>query len=258
MVEESAPDQLSAILRAASDPTRRSILTILAQEGPQKVTDLARSYDMSLNAVSKHIKVLEAAELVRRRTIGRVHLIEFAPEPLAAADRWFRNLRSVWEIRLERLDTLMQKEDPMTELTLTARRLIRAPAARLFAAWLDPALLARFMITAENITIPEAEADPRVGGRFHLLMRRAGRDLPHGGTYLEITPPTRLVFTWESDFAPEGGTVTLDFREAGDATELTLTHTKFLSEESLEGHRMGWTAILARLDALFTSTEAPS
>ncbi len=94
MVEQNHA-RLSDVLKAASDPTRRSILTLLAQEGPTRVTDLADHYDMSLNSVSKHIKVLEKAELVTRRTIGRVHLIEANLEPVNEIDNWFNQLRSI-------------------------------------------------------------------------------------------------------------------------------------------------------------------
>ena len=101
---------LSDVLKAASDPTRRSILTLLAQEGPTRVTDLANHYDMSLNSVSKHIKVLEKANLVTRKTIGRVHLIEVNMAPVNEIDRWFKQLRSIWDMRLEALDHLLTKE----------------------------------------------------------------------------------------------------------------------------------------------------
>ena len=101
---EHAQDQdLSEILKAVSDATRRSILTTLVQDGPLRVTELAGRYEMSLNAISKHIKVLEAAGLVSRRTLGRVHLIEARLDPVRAVDDWFRQLRSIWELRLDRL-----------------------------------------------------------------------------------------------------------------------------------------------------------
>jgi len=112
MVEQKDPDpQLSAVLKAASDPTRRSILTTLVQEGPTRVTDLAAFYEMSLNSVSKHIKVLEAAGLVTRHTLGRVHLIEAQLEAAQTIDQWFTELRSIWAIRLEQLDTILKEED---------------------------------------------------------------------------------------------------------------------------------------------------
>jgi DNA-binding transcriptional ArsR family regulator len=111
MVERCTAYDLSAILKAASDPTRRSILTRLVQEGPVRVTDLAAEYDMSLNSVSKHIKVLEASGLVRRKTLGRVHMIEADMGPISEIDRWFAELRSIWDLRLERLENLIVEGD---------------------------------------------------------------------------------------------------------------------------------------------------
>jgi DNA-binding transcriptional ArsR family regulator len=111
MVERKTEDRLSAVLRAVADPTRRSILTTLAQEGPSRVTDLAAGYAMSLNSVSKHIKVLEAAGLVRRKTNWRVHLIEADMGTVGLVDAWFRELRSIWEQRLELLDEVLQEEE---------------------------------------------------------------------------------------------------------------------------------------------------
>jgi DNA-binding transcriptional ArsR family regulator len=112
MVERSDPTCLTEILKAASDPTRRAILTLLAQHGPTRVTELAARFETSLNAVSKHIKVLEGAGLVSRRTLWREHLIEVRMEPLAEIDRWFRDLRLIWDMRLEALETLLTKEKP--------------------------------------------------------------------------------------------------------------------------------------------------
>lgn len=105
---------LGDILKAASDPTRRAILTLLAQEGPLKVGDIHARFDMSLNAISKHIKVLERAGLVRRRTEWREHLIDVDMAPLKEVDRWFGDLRSIWDLRFDALETLMtegQKDD---------------------------------------------------------------------------------------------------------------------------------------------------
>ncbi len=110
MVERKDSPDLSDVLKAASDPTRRAILTLLAQEGPLRVTEIARRYDISLNAVSKHIKVLERVGLVARRTIWREHLIEVRMEPLSLVDQWFADLRSIWALRLSALDAAL-KED---------------------------------------------------------------------------------------------------------------------------------------------------
>ena len=110
MVEQNT-NTLSETLKAVSDPTRRSILTTLMQQGPTRVTELAAMYDMSLNSVSKHIKVLEKANLVSRRTLGRVHLIEANLAPVNEVEGWFKELHSIWDIRLEALDNLVTKEN---------------------------------------------------------------------------------------------------------------------------------------------------
>ena len=110
MVERTDQIQLTEIMKAASDPTRRALLTLLAQHGPSRVTALATHFDMSLNSVSKHIKVLEKAGLVVRRTEWREHLIELNIEPLREIDRWFDDLRSIWALRLDALNDIITKE----------------------------------------------------------------------------------------------------------------------------------------------------
>ncbi len=110
MVERKSETDLTAVMKAAADPTRRAILTLLAQHGPMRVTDLAKQFEMSLNSVSKHIKTLENADLVGRRTDWREHLIELKPDRIRLIDQWFAELRSIWAMRLEALETLMEKD----------------------------------------------------------------------------------------------------------------------------------------------------
>lgn len=109
---EQEDDPLTKILKAASDPTRRAIVTFLAQEGALRVTDIAARFDISLNAVSKHIKVLEAAGLVNRKTQWREHLIEAQMDRLHEIDGWFAKLRSIWDLRLTALEQLLSEEHP--------------------------------------------------------------------------------------------------------------------------------------------------
>jgi DNA-binding transcriptional ArsR family regulator len=104
-------DALSRLLKAAGDATRRRILTLLVQEGPLRVTALAAHFDMSLNSVSKHIKVLEEAELVTRRTLGREHFIAAELEPLKLTENWFAQLKSIWDLRLAALEKLLVSKD---------------------------------------------------------------------------------------------------------------------------------------------------
>ena len=141
--------------------------------------------------------------------------------------------------------------DTATELELTCTRHIAAPREKLFDAWLDPDMLARFMTPGENMSVPEATADARVGGRFRIVMRAGDNDMPHEGTYKVIDRPNRLAFTWESPFSTrEDSTVTIDFAEADGGTDVTLHHVRFENEEMRNNHKGGWTEILAALEAV--------
>lgn len=113
MVEYKKDKILSQLLKAVSDSTRRDLLTQLCQQGPSRVTDLADVYDMSLNAISKHIKVLEKAGLVSRKTTGRTHWIEADLKQVAVIDNWFSELKSIWALRLDKLDELMNKGEKL-------------------------------------------------------------------------------------------------------------------------------------------------
>ncbi len=107
MVEQNSDQRLSGMLKAVSDNTRRSLLTLVSQQGPCRVTDLADFFDMSLNAVSKHIKVLERAGLVTRKTVGRVHWIQANLHQLDAIRDWLEQLQSIWQLRLNKLEQIL-------------------------------------------------------------------------------------------------------------------------------------------------------
>ena len=110
MVERIVVDELSELLKAASDPTRRAILTLLAQNGPMRVTDIHTQFEMSLNSVSKHIKVLEKAGLIRREVRWRKHICHLNPGPLASAHAWLEHYRAFWTTRLDSLESLLRDE----------------------------------------------------------------------------------------------------------------------------------------------------
>lgn len=107
MVKYSSP-QLDRTFSALADPTRRRILEQLSQ-GDRCVTDLARPYAMSLPAVSKHLRVLEKAGLVRRRRSGRVHRLNLEAAPMRQAAQWIEEYRRFWEESLDRLDEYLKK-----------------------------------------------------------------------------------------------------------------------------------------------------
>jgi|SRR5580704_16402665 DNA-binding transcriptional ArsR family regulator len=107
---------LSRTLRALADPTRRAILQRLMQ-GEARVTELAHPFAMSLNAVSKHIRVLERARVVRRRRVGREHLLAIEPESLDDAASWLVAQRAIWNRSLANLETILRAEDRMAAKT---------------------------------------------------------------------------------------------------------------------------------------------
>ena len=104
------PEQaLDSVLHAISDQTRRAILDRLTS-GPSRVTDLAAPFAMSLNAVSKHIKVLEQAGLVRRTQHGREHTLELDAAPLRDVVRWASRYEEFWNEQLDRLEAYFKKK----------------------------------------------------------------------------------------------------------------------------------------------------
>jgi DNA-binding transcriptional ArsR family regulator len=102
-------DDLTAVLGAIAHPSRRAILHRLAG-GPARVTEIAAPFDMSLNAVSKHLKVLEGAGLVDREVQGRDHLIRFRGERLRLVSQWVHAYERFWTQRLDRLEDYFKKD----------------------------------------------------------------------------------------------------------------------------------------------------
>lgn len=115
MTQAARPD-LDLTLGALADPTRRAILARLS-EGEARVTELAAPFAMSLNAVSKHIRVLERAHLVRRRRAGREHFLAFNRAPLDEAAEWIETQRALWTRRLDKLEDLLREEDRVAAKT---------------------------------------------------------------------------------------------------------------------------------------------
>jgi DNA-binding transcriptional ArsR family regulator len=98
---------IDTTLMALADPTRRAILARLAEGGEARVTDVARPFAISLNSVSKHIRMLERAQLVRRRVEGREHFLSLDPAPLDEAAAWIDDQRKLWAWRLGELEKVL-------------------------------------------------------------------------------------------------------------------------------------------------------
>jgi uncharacterized protein YndB with AHSA1/START domain len=136
---------------------------------------------------------------------------------------------------------------------LVVRRFLPVPRERVFAAWLDPVSLAAWMQPGET-TRATVTVDPRVGGRFRIVMSHDHGDYEHSGEYLAIDPPSLLSFTWISSATDNRRTVvTVELLEHNGGTELILTHRQ-LPASRIESHRKGWTDIVRKLDEAFGQT----
>lgn len=100
---------LNATFAALADPTRRRILESLSHQ-QMRVTDLAEPFAMSLPAVSKHLRVLEDAGLLKRSRMGREHHIELEPRPMKDALQWIEQYRKFWEGSLDALAAYLEEE----------------------------------------------------------------------------------------------------------------------------------------------------
>lgn len=96
-------DQLSDVLTAISHPSRRAIIGQLAA-GPARFTDIAKPFDLSLNAITKHLKLLERAGLISREKQGREVFISLRPEPLRLVSGWVHEYERFWSKRLDRFE----------------------------------------------------------------------------------------------------------------------------------------------------------
>ena len=145
----------------------------------------------------------------------------------------------------------------MAGLSLELRRVLPAAPSVVFAAFADPALLAKWW-GPNGFTIPALEFDPRVGGGYRIEMQPPDGEAFHlKGEFREVDPPARLAFTFAwappdpDDVETEVG---LSFSGQGDSTEVDLTQGAFKTEERLALHRAGWTESFDRLERLIAAS----
>lgn len=121
--------ELDETLIALADPTRRAILERLSS-GEARVTEVAAPFDISLNSVSKHIRILERADLVRRRVAGRDHFLSFNAAPLAEASAWIERSRAFWTGRLDALEAILRAEDAINAAKKNTSPPLKTPKPR--------------------------------------------------------------------------------------------------------------------------------
>jgi uncharacterized protein YndB with AHSA1/START domain len=139
-----------------------------------------------------------------------------------------------------------------TKPSLTLKRRLKVPPAKVFAAWTDPEKIKSWMGPGEITTI-RAENDVRAGGRYRIVMRTpAGEEHDVSGVYREVVANEKLVYTWAWKSTPERESlVTLLLKADGDGTLLTLTHEQFFDDEARNSHQGGWNGALDKLEKFF-------
>jgi uncharacterized protein YndB with AHSA1/START domain len=141
-----------------------------------------------------------------------------------------------------------------TKPSITIKRHLKAPRERVWKAWTTGEALKRWFGPSDATSIDVAEVDLRPGGRYRIVMRENGGETHEvGGVYREIEPYARLVFTWAWVTTPERESlVTVQLKEVGAETDLTLTHEHFFDEAARDRHQHGWSGSLDRLERHLT------
>jgi DNA-binding transcriptional ArsR family regulator len=121
---EYVPMQLDDTLIALADETRRKILRQLAA-GEARVTEVAAPFEISLNSVSKHIRLLERAGLVRRRVAGRDHFLSLEPKPFDELTHWMQRTREFWTSRLDDLEAALRAEDAIAAAAKSSKQTVK-------------------------------------------------------------------------------------------------------------------------------------
>jgi uncharacterized protein YndB with AHSA1/START domain len=144
----------------------------------------------------------------------------------------------------------MAKEQLAPETALKIRRTFQAPRERIFRAWTDAAELARWFAPSAEYSTRVPVLDLKVGGKYKVEMHHKGGNVNKvSGTYREIVPPEKIVFTWswENDPSARESLVTIEFLDLGPATEVLLTHEQLPNAEQRDKHAQGWNGCLAQL-----------
>jgi len=135
--------------------------------------------------------------------------------------------------------------------SLTIKRRLSAPPAKVFAAWTDPEkIVCWFGPVRAKAGTERADVDARVGGRYRLSFdMEDGEYCEVGGVYREVVPDERLVFSWAWHSTPERQSlVTVSLKPDGDGTLLTLHHEQFFDQAARDGHERGWSEFLDKIE----------
>jgi uncharacterized protein YndB with AHSA1/START domain len=150
----------------------------------------------------------------------------------------------------------MATTQPQPETALQIRRTFAAPRERVYRAWTDAKQFALWFHPTMEYTTIITQMDLRNGGAYKLEMHHKGGNVSKlAGTYKEVKPPEKLVFTWrwQQENAAPDTLVTVEFRDLGGSTEILLTHSNFTNAEDRDKHNQGWTGCFTVLETYLAS-----
>ena len=229
-------DRLTDTFAALADPTRRAILARLA-EGEATVNELAEPFPITLQAVSKHLKVLERAGLITRGRTAQLRPSRLAAAPMKDAADWLERYRDFWQASFDRLDRTTR----VTEAGIHITRVFAAPRERVWQEWTQPEAFADWFGTAElEVPLSTVSMDVRPGGAWRLTMfaEPGRREIHWRGEYREVVEPERLVFTVTDQPEERYALVTVVLSDLGDGrTEMQFSQTGLLPRRCTSARR---------------------
>lgn len=261
------------IFSALAEPTRRTIVEMLARNGPLSATDISARFSVSPPAISHHLKVLREAQVVVMEKQAQQRIYQLNPDAMGELEQWAKDITQLWNQRFDALEKVLEAEQKTSEnhdrkrrstivhqqtqrKEVTITRLFNAPRDRVFKNWTDPKQLAKWW--GPNVfTTLLCSLDVRPGGAIRIDMRGPDGVLyPTKGIFHEIVEPERLVFTTSAFEDAEGNPQlevlhTVTFVEHEGKTTLRLQSVVVKSTSAinpeLAGMEEGWKQSLDRL-----------
>ena len=255
-------EKLSQTFAALASSTRRAILARLAK-GEATVNELAEPFNMSLPAISKHIKVLERAGLIKQGQKAQYRPCTIDASPLVEVANWTEQYRHIWEARFDQMDDyikqlkarrIIMNDQTMSQDAVVVERTFDAPVEVIWQMWTQPEHFKKWY-GPTGFTVPVAEMDVQVGGKHLFCMSSPDGKMKmwSTGEYLEIVQNERLVYTdipadehgnavSPADMGmPEGypteTTVIVQLEDVGGKTKMTMTHVGVPASSGAGG---GW------------------
>jgi uncharacterized protein YndB with AHSA1/START domain/DNA-binding transcriptional ArsR family regulator len=240
-------DDLGGVFKALADPTRRHLLDQLHERNGRTLGELCESVDMTRQAATQHLGVLEAANLVSTVRRGREKLHYLNPVPLhEIQERWIDKFERP---RLRTLSAVKRRSEDMN---------MASKPSFVYVTYIES--------TPEKVwqALTDADLTAQYWGHSNVSDWQEGSDWEHRradgsdvadvvGTVVESRPPRRLVTTWsdpETRDPATTSTVTFDIQPYGEIVRLTVTHEDLADEKDLRGAESGWAAVLSNLKSL--------